>query len=717
MSGETTVNRLGDGRQFDPDLARLADGGFVVAYASRHDESTLIASILGQRFDSEGARVGGAFVISDPAEEADQPVLAALEDGGFAVAWRAFAEESAGRSDLKVATFDANGAIRRLPLQVNAPQNDLDWALTPDVAATGGGGFEVVWSADEPAPGPIRSQGIYGRTVDSRGIAAGPERLVSEPRDFAQKGAKAALLDTGDVVVIYDSRLSTTNEVGNPVDDVRGRLLGPGGVPRGPEFLVSSENAGLNRGGVVSSTDLAVAALPLGRFVAVWRETELGVGGAATRHLFQGRVFEADGVAAGAEFTVNQVDRDVPGHASVAALDGGGFVVVWERPTTGDFFTFFDDVVGRVFDSAGRAVTDEFEVAQRRADDQDQASVIALGLGGFAVAWASEAADFDSTGIALRLFARPAGLGLVGNGSPLGEALVGGAANDILDPGGGADRVAAGAGDDIVLVRPGDVAPGEELRGNLGVDVLRAGVAGGVVTGLGAALVAGFEELELIGPVQLAAGQLAQFTRILDRNRDAGEFDLRLVAPGTVDLGLAALPLGVPSLAGSMGADVLMGPGGQASLINGRSGADWIRGGGLADSLSGGVGRDVLLGLGGGDALVGGAGPDRFVYRSVLDSTPAAAGRDRIGPFEATDVIDLWRIDANWLLPGNQAYRFVEDGPFTGTAGELRYRLIDQPGTAADRTILEGNNDAAPDLEFAIAIQGLFGLQQTNLWL
>jgi len=68
-----------------------------------------------------------------------------------------------------------------------------------------------------------------------------------------------------------------------------------------------------------------------------------------------------------------------------------------------------------------------------------------------------------------------------------------------------------------------------------------------------------------------------------------------------------------------------------------------------------------------------GAGNDRL----VSDSTPRA--RDHIDDFTHAegDRIDLLAIDADSLADGNQAFTYIGEQSFSGTAGELRWLRTD----------------------------------------
>jgi hypothetical protein len=77
--------------------------------------------------------------------------------------------------------------------------------------------------------------------------------------------------------------------------------------------------------------------------------------------------------------------------------------------------------------------------------------------------------------------------------------------------------------------------------------------------------------------------------------------------------------------------------------------------------------------------------------------------RDGIQDFNAGDVIDLSRIDANALIDGNQAFDFVGSAAFSGSAGELRFENISLGGPI---WIVQGdvNGDGVSDFEVILVI-------------
>ena len=126
-----------------------------------------------------------------------------------------------------------------------------------------------------------------------------------------------------------------------------------------------------------------------GRILVSWYD--IGSTSGDIRH----RILDVDGTPLTGEIitpattTGNQVDQ------SVAALTGGGFVVVWEDYSTDGF----GNVHFRVYDGAGNAVSTGIVTAGGSADDnQRDPVVIGTADGGFVVAWSDDAAA--NTGLA-----------------------------------------------------------------------------------------------------------------------------------------------------------------------------------------------------------------------------------------------------------------------------------------------------------------------------
>jgi VCBS repeat-containing protein len=155
------------------------------------------------------------------------------------------------------------------------------------------------------------------------------------------------------------------------------------GVTGGTDFKAS-----LGRG--FNQAEQKMAALSGGGFVVVWTETR---GGAPYSSVYA-RIFDEDGKPVGPDFKVNTTDPELGAQVpDVAALDNGGFVVVWRSDSDGP--TLFGDPVswsvsGQVFDEDGTPVGTEFQANTTTVGDQDAPEVAGLENGQFVVTWQSD---------------------------------------------------------------------------------------------------------------------------------------------------------------------------------------------------------------------------------------------------------------------------------------------------------------------------------------
>ena len=245
------------------------------------------------------------------------------------------------------------------------------------------------------------------------------------------------------------------------------------------------------------------------------------------------------------------------------------------------------------------------------------------------------------------------------------DDLTGGAGNDIFFFAGGG-RFAAGD-----TVDGGGGYDGLFLRGNYTIDFTQAGYAGALTN---------LENLTVSGASD-------------ERYARGGgtEFDYSITWDG--------------DLLGSGQTMTINGStlGAQESLaFNGSdesNGNFKIFGGAGNDVLTGGAGSDLIFGGLRGDTLTGGAGNDIFRYDSVAESN--STERDGIQDFNAGDLIDLSRIDANTLLAGNQAFNFIGSAAFSNTAGELRFENISLGGPI---WLVQGDTDGNGVSDFEVVL-------------
>ncbi|MEM9735826.1 MAG: hypothetical protein AAF908_04385, partial [Pseudomonadota bacterium] len=102
-----------------------------------------------------------------------------------------------------------------------------------------------------------------------------------------------------------------------------------------------------------------------------------------------------------------------------------------------------------------------------------------------------------------------------------------------------------------------------------------------------------------------------------------------------------------------------------------------------------------------------------FLFTAVEEFGPGFSGRDRIEDFDAIDVIDLSRLDADTTQGGDQAFTFIGQSGFSGTAGELRIA----PQAINDYTLVLGDIDGDSRPDFQLELAGLQFLEAQSFTL
>jgi Ca2+-binding RTX toxin-like protein len=206
------------------------------------------------------------------------------------------------------------------------------------------------------------------------------------------------------------------------------------------------------------------------------------------------------------------------------------------------------------------------------------------------------------------------------------DTLYGGDGNDFLDGGTGSDWLYGGAGDDVLRVGP--LSSNAVMDGGDGFDTVLTNVAISQTTQL-----ASIERFEFISDIVDLTLTSQQVTTGLANNVNflgstgLGRIVVNLASPAVLSAANFTFTGNIAyfRVNGSTGDDVITGPVGFASQLNGNGGADTIYGGAQDDTITGGTGADTLYGGGGsdrmnaetGDALVdGGAGFDTLAYSS-----------------------------------------------------------------------------------------------------
>jgi hypothetical protein len=223
--------------QLDGQVARLADGGYVVVWT---DLSRAYnpggQAVVGQRYDAAGNKAGSEVDISG-FDSGDQlsPAIAALPNGYVAIA---FVDTSLGE-DLYVRIYDsALGLVRTDFIDLTSIQ-----AFDPSITAFADGGYLISYTVGAGA-----DTDIVARIVSPTGTVGAQFDVEnsSDNRNFSE----VATLSDGNFVVVYQ------DEFGGSITDtdIKYRIFSPNGTLLSGDFVPSANSFG-------TETDPDIAAL------------------------------------------------------------------------------------------------------------------------------------------------------------------------------------------------------------------------------------------------------------------------------------------------------------------------------------------------------------------------------------------------------------------------------------------------------------------------
>jgi len=612
-----------------------------------------------------------------------------LAGGGFLVAWEDNTSALTGfePNDVIGQRYDALG--NKVGSEFVASWNYLDLdQKRADIIALPNGGFAVAYQTTD-ATGPFGlgdlenvaveisdASGAYVRTDDFR------EGLAGQAGIDDTFPAVSAFSDGGYVLAYEKNSGGATDIVGYLVGStglksseftidtiVAGNALAPqlaaltGSLNKAYATVYEDATAGSirvvlrNEAGVVpgangvASSGIAnsnpeIAALAGGGFVVVWQD---GNGDGPGNTGIKARLYSSTGVAQGVAFSANFTTKTgVQDKPTVTALSDGGFVVTWQNGS---------GIKGQVFAATGAAVGAEFAIAAPAGATMSDPQISLLADGRFAVSFtATSAAGNDD--VHAVIFDPRVGPVNGTSGADVLTSLAGGATGrgfagvDTLHGLGGSDTLEGGAGADTLV---GGDGAGKDTA-------TYAGSNSGVTVNLATNAHSGGD----------AAGDSLSGIENLTGSAHADQ----LTGNGAANILNGGG--GTDTLRGGIGNDIYVTDGGDIIAELANQGTDTVQssvslslgsnlenltltgtaaingtGNTLANTVTGNAAANVLNGGIGVDRLVGGAGNDSYIADGG-DVIVEAAG-------QGTDVV---RSTANCTLTAN-----VETLVLTGAAG------------------------------------------------
>jgi Ca2+-binding RTX toxin-like protein len=449
FSPDFTVSTGSANNQQLPSITMLADGRSVIAW---QDVSSNTGDIKFRIINADGTSAGPVRTANaGTAGQQGSPVIAALDNGGFAIAWESYQGDAAG--NIKYRVFNAAGTAVTGDLAAAADEVGLQQA--PSITVLGGG-FAIGWTDQNGTANGLggSNSAVMTGYFDNDGTWGGTLRV------------------SGDRGGDFDIALASSG--GHPVavwDDIGGPNSDAASIDDDGIYMETLVNviAGNTAGGTRQDTNAGfresannpdVAVNADGVIFTVWQESSAAVSSDSTD------IYGS--VNGGAVFRIHSVTADRQENPKITVLANGWFVVVWESFSGASSY----DIHARIFDETGADIYGKDFLINRSdvasfTDFQVDADVTSLLDGRFMVTWQGEGLGVTATIWDPRLVAAS------WTGQAIGEQYADTrfADGDTLDGGGGRDTIWGFGGDD--LIRGG--AGADRLDGGIGKDTLFGG--------------------------------------------------------------------------------------------------------------------------------------------------------------------------------------------------------------------------------------------------
>ena len=143
-NGEFRVNSYIRSDQQHPVIAPMSGGGFVVCWESLIQDGSGLG-VFGQVFNESGGRIGNEFRANTRTEDYQyQPAVAALSGGGFVVCWTSYWQDGTP-SGIYARLFDSSGQKLFSEFRVNTYRGMQSQS---GVAGLSEGGFVACWASE-----------------------------------------------------------------------------------------------------------------------------------------------------------------------------------------------------------------------------------------------------------------------------------------------------------------------------------------------------------------------------------------------------------------------------------------------------------------------------------------------------------------------------------------------------------------------------------------
>lgn len=265
--------------QIQPVIATLTNGNVIVVWTSFDQaNSSSLDDIYGQMLSTNGTKIGASFLINQfTTYNQRTPTVAALDNGGFVVAWISEQERSSapnwgdneiayGTNSLLGLSMSSVDVYERLytvsgnnttpsaasnEILVNQDNNPCSG---PDIAVASDGSYMVTWCANS-LTNETSSWDVYERSFTNEN--GGPVYMVNSYTYGDQYNPQISAISNQFLIVFTSLGQDGSRE------GVYGQFVNEGDSPAGSEFLVNTTTAGQQMQQAVASDGVA-------QFLTVW---------------------------------------------------------------------------------------------------------------------------------------------------------------------------------------------------------------------------------------------------------------------------------------------------------------------------------------------------------------------------------------------------------------------------------------------------------------
>ncbi|MBE9072706.1 Calx-beta domain-containing protein [Microcystis sp. LEGE 08355] len=315
IGSEFQINTYTQNAQYNPSITALNSGGFVVVWASKLQDGSG-NPIYGQRYDTNGNKVGSEFQISTYTEDTQwwepYPSVTTLNDRGFFVTWASELGDVNG--NIYGQRYDANGNKVGTAFPINTYTSGIQ--IQAAAITLNNGDLIVAWQSYPQNNG---HWGLYGQRYDNNGNKLGNQFQIHSSPYYDYSDPKIAVLTDGGFVVTYQSGDWNGNGIDGSGYGVHGQKFDSTGNKIGSEFLINTYTTG-------NQFYQSVTALGNGGFVVVWQSQNQDGSG----YGIYGQQVDANCNKIGNEFAINQYTANNQWFPAITTLaDGSSVIITW----------------------------------------------------------------------------------------------------------------------------------------------------------------------------------------------------------------------------------------------------------------------------------------------------------------------------------------------------------------------------------------------------